>query len=69
VDRLDFQQLEDISEELQLFHKSMKNMMEIVFAISPLLALSTHGWYSKSTNSVYLLRVRDALFSLSHIIY
>ena len=43
--------------------------MEIVFVVSPLLALSTHGWYSKSTNSIYLLRVRDALFSLSHVIY
>jgi hypothetical protein len=35
--------------------------MEIVFAISPLLALSTHGWDSKSVNSTYLLKVSNIL--------
>jgi hypothetical protein len=32
-------------------------VIEIAFAISPLLALSTTGWASASSNSVYLLRV------------
>jgi hypothetical protein len=51
------QQLEDISNEIEALHKSIKNAIEIVFAISPLLALSTQGWASKSYNRVYLLRV------------
>jgi hypothetical protein len=66
---MESQQLEDIFEEMLLLHKSMKNIMEIVFAISPLLALSTNGWYSKSTHSVYLLKVRYALFRRSLNIY
>jgi hypothetical protein len=54
---MDPQQLEDISKEIQALHKSMKNVMEMAFAVSPLLALSTHGWASKAINSMYLLRV------------
>jgi hypothetical protein len=54
---MDEQQLEDVSNEIQVLHRSIKNAIEIVFAISPLLALSTHGWASKSFNSVYLVRV------------
>jgi len=54
---MDPQQLEDVSNEIQALHRSIKNVIEIVFAISPLLALSTQGWASKSLNSVYLLRV------------
>jgi len=50
------QQFEEISSEVQALHKSMKNIMEIVFATSPLLALSTHGWAWKS-HSTYLLRI------------
>jgi len=53
------QQFEEIASEIQILHKSMKNVIEIAFAISPLLALSTHGWASKSCNSTYLLRVSD----------
>jgi hypothetical protein len=58
---MDPDQFEEISNEIQLLHKSMKNVIEIVFATSPLLALSTHGWASKSCNSVYLLRVSGVL--------
>jgi hypothetical protein len=53
------QQFEEIANEMQTLHKSMKNVIEIVFVTSPLLALSTHGWASKSCNSTYLLRVSD----------
>jgi hypothetical protein len=53
---LEPQQFEDISDEVQALHKSMKNIIEIVFATSPLLALSTHGWTWKS-HSTYLLRI------------
>lgn len=55
------QQFEEISNEMKMLHKPMKNVMEVVFATSPLLALSTHGWASKSYNSTYLLRVSDVL--------
>lgn len=61
VDLLDSQEFETICDEAQLLHRSMKNIMEIVFAISPLLALSTHGWDSKSVNSTYLLKVSNIL--------
>lgn len=50
-------QLEQISYEIQALHKSMKNIIEIVFATSPLLALSTRGWSWRTVNSTYLLRV------------
>lgn len=59
VDRMDMQNLEEISEEIQTLHKPIKNVIEIVFATSPLLALSTSGWANKSFNSTYLLRVSD----------
>lgn len=58
---MDSQQFEDIYEELHILQKSMKNIMEIVFATSPLLALSTRGWDSRSFHSTYLLRVSDSL--------
>ena len=54
---MDPEQLEYVADEIQALHRSMKNVMEIAFSISPLLALSTHGWSSRSLNSVYLLRV------------
>src|ERR1700678_1296395 len=67
---MDAQQFDDISEELQLLHKSMKNILDIVFATSPLLALSTHGWNSRwtSIHSTYLLRVSDSSLVPSLII-
>ena len=65
---MDSQQFEDIYDKLQFLHKSMKNIMEIVFATSPLLALSTQGWDSRSFHSTYLLRVSNSLvFLLSFI--
>jgi len=65
---MDPEQLEEISDELQLLQRSMKNVMDIVFAISPLLALSTYGWDSKSVHSAYLLRVSPGLvFCISFI--
>lgn len=48
--------LEEIADEIQGLHKSMKNLIEMVFAISPLLALSTHGW-TWHVHRNYLLRV------------
>jgi hypothetical protein len=52
---MDLQQL--THKAIRSLHRAMKNIMEIAFAVSPLLALSTHGWASKSFNSTYLLRV------------
>jgi hypothetical protein len=66
---MDVQEFNKIFKEIQVLQKSMKNMMEIVFASSPLLALSTHGWASRSYHSMYLLRVSDGLvgfFSGAH---
>lgn len=54
---MDPEQFEEISNEVQTMHKSMKNLIEIVFATSPILALSTHGWGSHNFHSTYLLRV------------
>lgn len=54
---MDPQQLEDVSNEIQALHRSIKNVIEMAFSISPLLALSTQGWSGRSLNSVYLLRV------------
>ena len=54
---MDPQQFEEISNDVQVLHKSMKNVIEMVFATSPILALSTHGWAGKSFHSTYLLRV------------
>ena len=65
---MDSQQFEDISDEMQILQKSMKNVMEIVFATSPLLALSTHRWGSKSFHSTYLLRVGDHLVFSYHLL-
>lgn len=59
---MDAEQFQEVFEEIQNLQKSMKNMIEIVFASSPLLALSTHGWASRSYHSMYLLRVSDGLF-------
>lgn len=59
-DRMSPQHFEEISNEIERLHKPMKNMIEIVFAVSPLLALSTHGWSSSNYHSTYLLRVSDA---------
>lgn len=51
-------EFEEVSELIHSLHRSMKNLIEIVFAISPLLALSTHGWNAKySYHGIYLLRV------------
>jgi len=62
------QQLEEISNEMQLLHKSMKNIFEMVFAISPLLALSTIGWASRSIQGTYLLRVGDVFAVFEHLL-
>ena len=51
-------QLEYVSNEIQALNRLMKNAMEIVFSISPLLALSTQGWSARCLHSVYLPRVR-----------
>jgi hypothetical protein len=51
VDRLDPHQFEDISNEVQLLGQSIKNVMEFAFAISLLLAISTHGWDTISIHS------------------
>jgi hypothetical protein len=61
IDRLDPQQFEDISNEMKTLHKSMKNLIEVVFATSPLLALSTQGWATKNQHRTYMLRVSDFL--------
>jgi hypothetical protein len=59
LDQMDPDQFEDLSNAMQILHKPMKNVIEIVFASSPLLALSTHGWASQMYHSTYLLRVSD----------
>lgn len=51
------QQLDEISDEIKDLHKPMKHIIEVVFATSPILAISTHGWASKMIHSTYLLRV------------
>jgi len=56
---MDAQQFDDISAELQILHRAMKNIMEMVFAVSPLFVLSTRGWDSRSIHSTFLLRVSD----------
>lgn len=57
LNRMDEQKFQDVSSQIQTLHRSMKNVIEIVSATSPLLALSTHGWALKSFHSNYLLRV------------
>lgn len=64
-ERMEPQQFEEISNEIQNLHKSMKNVMEVVFATSPLLALSSHGWRQKSYHSTYLVRVGGVSFSFT----
>jgi hypothetical protein len=54
---MDPSEFDQISNEIQALHKAMKNITEIVFATSPLLALSPHGWSWKHINCSYLLRV------------
>ena len=59
---MDPEQFQDIANTIHSLHKSMKNVMEIVFAISPLLALSTYGWgRNYYVHSTYLLRVSSVL--------
>ena len=62
-------QFEELTVEIQALHKAMKNVMDIVFATSPLLALSTHGWALKSCHSTYLLRVSNVMFSSAVVYY
>ena len=70
LDRMNLEEFEDACIEMELIHKQMKNAMEMVFAISPLLALQTRGWGSISCNSIYLLRVSEFfLLSLTCIEY
>jgi len=58
--KVELPELEDLCNEIEILHKSMKNAIEIVFATSPLLALSTRGWATKKHfHSTYLLRVSD----------
>jgi hypothetical protein len=55
---MDPEQFEDVSNIIQSLHKLIKILIEIIFAISPLLALSTHEWANHySFHSTYLLRV------------
>lgn len=56
---MDPQQFDEVSNTIQSLHASMKNAIEIVFATSPLLALSTHGWGLRTIHSTNLLRVGD----------
>jgi hypothetical protein len=60
-DRMTSQEFQDISDEMEVTHKAMKNAMEITFAASPLLALHTGGLGSRSQHSTNLLRVSDGL--------
>jgi len=59
---MDAQQFDELSTEMQALQKPMKNLMEIVFATSPLLTLSTSGWAPKSIQGSYLLRVSGFSF-------
>jgi hypothetical protein len=54
--RLEDEQLQEISQQMQLLHSSIKNIMEYVFATSPLLALSTNGW-KRRISGAHLLTV------------
>jgi hypothetical protein len=64
---MDSQVLVELAGEIKDLHKSMKNLIEIVFAVSPLMILSTYGWAWRSTNSSYLLRVSDLYFLSSQL--
>ena len=59
---MELKQLEDLTNEVEGLHRSMKNMMEIVFEASPLLVLSTSSRETKFINSRYLLRVSGVYF-------
>jgi hypothetical protein len=54
---MDTSQLDEIATEIEALHKSMKNLIEIAFALSPLMLLSTQGWSWRNIHRVYLLRV------------
>ena len=66
-DHMEKEQFEDVSKEIQILHKSMKNIIEMVSATSPLLVLSTHGWASTACNSNFLLRVRGFLLYVEQL--
>ena len=67
-DRMEKEHFEEVSKEIQTLHKSMKNIIEMVSATSPLLALSTHGWASTRCNSNFLLRVRGYIFHVEQLL-
>jgi len=54
---MDTSQLDEIATEIEALHKLMKNLIEIAFALSPLMLLSTQGWSWRNIHRVYLLRV------------
>ena len=56
---MDSQHLQDLSDGIEDMYKSMRHIIEIVFAISPLLVLSTYGWGWRSVSGAYLLRVSE----------
>lgn len=58
-DEMESAQFEEIYKDIQPLHKAMKNAIEMVFATSPLLALSTNSWGGRTVNSTFLLRVGD----------
>lgn len=55
--QMDKEKFAEISETIPSLYRGMKNVMEMVFAASPLLALSTHSWAVRTINRTYLLRV------------
>jgi hypothetical protein len=66
---MDLPQLELLSNEIQALHRPMKNIIQIVFAVSPLLALSPHGWGpTRSIHGVYLLRVSFVLVGFQEVL-
>ena len=65
---MDLKQLEDFSNKIQALHRSIKNVIEMVFAVSPLIVLSTQGWALKSLNSVYLLRVSFTCLTFARLL-
>src|SRR5271168_486171 len=56
-DRMELEQLEHVISEIVSLHRSMKNLIEICFAISPLLLLSTHGWHRYSSRRIHPILV------------
>jgi hypothetical protein len=72
TNQLDEDQFADLLLDIPpTLHKLMKNMLEFVFATSPILILSTSGWL-KSIQGSYLLRVsivsRKFVLSLTAIV-